>query len=145
MKMNAIVYTSYGFPNGLQLRVVEKLTPKDNEVLISVHAASANPLDWHKMRASPFLVRFSEGFLKPKHPVLGTDIAGRVEAVGSKITQFKVGMRFSATSIRAALPSTCAPPRTSLLTSPPRCRLKKRRLRLLRRSPLYKVCVTTDS
>ncbi|HWM50439.1 MAG TPA: NAD(P)-dependent alcohol dehydrogenase, partial [Thermoplasmata archaeon] len=60
-------------------------------VLVKVHAASANPVDWHTMRGKPFLVRFSEGLRKPKDPRLGTDIAGRVEAVGSNVTQFKLG------------------------------------------------------
>ena len=89
--MKAVVYTKYGSPDVLQLKEVEKPIPEDKEVLIRVHAAAANPLDWHKLRASPFFVRFSEGLLKPKHPVLGADIAGRVEAVGSKVTQYKVG------------------------------------------------------
>lgn len=89
--MKAVVYTSYGPPDGLQLREVEKPTPEDEEILIKVYAAAVNPLDWHKLRASPFFVRFSEGLLKPNRPVLGADIAGRVEAVGSKVTQFKVG------------------------------------------------------
>lgn len=89
--MKAVIYTAYGSPNSLRLREVEKPTPKDGEVLIHVHAAAANPLDWHKLRASPFFVRFSEGLLKPKNTVLGADIAGRVEAVGREVTQFKVG------------------------------------------------------
>lgn len=89
--MKAIVYTTYGSPDGLHLKDIGKPTPKDGEVLIRVHAASANPLDWHKLRASPFFVRFSEGLLKPKNTVLGADIAGRVEAVGRKVTQFEVG------------------------------------------------------
>ena len=89
--MRAVVTTKYGPPDVLQLKEVEKPEPKDNEVLINVYAAAANPLDWRKLRASPFFVRFSEGLLKPRHPVLGADVAGRVEAVGSKVTQFKVG------------------------------------------------------
>ncbi len=89
--MRAVVHTSYGPPDGLRLREVEKPIPEDEEVLVKVYAAAANPLDWHKLRASPFFVRFSEGLLKPKHRVLGADIAGRVEAVGSKVAQFRVG------------------------------------------------------
>src|SRR3990172_9523399 len=91
MLMKAIVYTKYGSPGVLQLKEVEKPTPKDNEVLIKVHAASANPLDWHRMRGEPFLARMGEGFLKPKNPKLGADIAGRVEAVGSNVTEFQPG------------------------------------------------------
>jgi len=89
--MKAIVYTEYGSPDVLQLKEVAKPTPKANEVLIKIHAASANPADWHLMRAEPFLARFANGLLKPKNTRLGADVAGRVEAVGSKVTQFQLG------------------------------------------------------
>lgn len=89
--MKAVVYTEYGSPAVLHLKDREKPTPEADEVLIKVYAAAANPLDWHKLRASPFFVRFSEGLLKPKHTVLGADIAGCVEAVGREVTRFKVG------------------------------------------------------
>ena len=89
--MKAIVYTEYGSPDVLQFKDVEKPTPKDNEVLVKVYAASANPADWHTMRATPFLARLVNGFFKPKNPRLGADVAGRVEAVGSSVTQFQVG------------------------------------------------------
>ncbi len=89
--MKAIVYTKYGSPDVLQLKEVEKPTPKDDEVLIKVHTASANPLDWHHMRGAPFLVRLVDGLQKPKNPMLGADIAGRVEAVGRNVKQFQPG------------------------------------------------------
>src|SRR4051795_10771466 len=89
--MKAIVYTEYGSPDVLQLAEVEKPTPEDNQVLVNVHAASANPADWHLMRAAPFLARLANGLLRPKNTRLGADIAGRVEAVGSNVTQFQVG------------------------------------------------------
>ncbi len=89
--MQAIIYTTYGSPDVLQLNDVEKPTPKDNEVLVKVHAASANPLDWHLMRAEPFLARLENGLLKPKNTKLGADVAGRVEAIGRNVTQFQVG------------------------------------------------------
>jgi NADPH:quinone reductase-like Zn-dependent oxidoreductase len=89
--MRAIVCTRYGSPDVLQLKEVEKPAPTEGRVLVKVHAASANPVEWHTMRGKPFLVRFSEGLRKPKDPRLGTDIAGRVEAVGSNVTQFKLG------------------------------------------------------
>src|SRR5215216_7736854 len=89
--MKAIIYTEYGSPDVLQLNEVEKPTPKDNEVLVKVHAASANPLDWHLMRAAPFLARLENGLLKPKNTKLGADIAGRVEAIGRNVAQFQVG------------------------------------------------------
>jgi NADPH:quinone reductase-like Zn-dependent oxidoreductase len=89
--MKAIVYTVYGSPDVLRLEEVEKPTPKDDEVLVKVYAASANPLDWHIMRGEPFLARLSGGLRKPKHTRLGADVAGRVEAIGKNVTQFKPG------------------------------------------------------
>src|SRR6476659_6569497 len=89
--MQAIVYTMYGSPDVLQLNDVEKPAPKDNEVLVKVHAASANPLDWQLMRAEPFLARLEKGLLKPKNTKLGADVAGRVEAVGRNVTLFHEG------------------------------------------------------
>ena len=89
--MKAIIYTEYGSPDVLQFKEVEKPTPKDNEVLVKVYAASANAADWHLMRAEPFLARLENGLLKPKNTKLGADVAGRVEAVGRNVTQFQAG------------------------------------------------------
>lgn len=89
--MKAIVYTEYGSPDVLQFNDVEKPTPKDNEVLVKIYAASANPADWHTMRASPFIARLVNGFFKPKNHGLGADVAGRVEAIGKNVSQFTVG------------------------------------------------------
>src|SRR5215212_6192411 len=89
--MKAIVYTRYGSPDVLQLKDVEKPMPKDNQVLVKIHAASANPADWHLMRAEPFLARLANGLLKPKNTRLGADVAGRVEAIGGNVTQLQVG------------------------------------------------------
>ena len=89
--MKAIIYTEYGSPDVLQLKDVEKPVPRDNEILVKVHAASANPADWHTMRAEPFLARLANGLLKPKNTRLGADLAGRVEAVGKNVTQFQAG------------------------------------------------------
>ena len=89
--MKAIVYTEYGSPDVLQFKDVEKPAPRDDEVLVKVHAASANPADWHLMRAEPFLARLANGLLKPKNTKLGADVAGQVEAIGSNVTQLQVG------------------------------------------------------
>lgn len=90
--MKAIVCTKYGSPDVLDLEEIEKPTPKDDEVLVKVHAASANARDWRLLRADPFLVRLmGGGLLKPKHNTLGSDIAGRVEAVGGNVKQFQPG------------------------------------------------------
>jgi len=90
--MKAILWTKYGPQDALQLREVEKPTPKENQVLIKVHAASVNAVDWRGMRANPFLVRLiGRGLLRPKDPRFGSDAAGRVEAVGENVTQFRPG------------------------------------------------------
>ena len=90
--MKAMVYTKYGPPDVLQLKEVGKPVPKDNEILIKVRAASANAYDWRHVKADPFAIRLmGAGFLKPKHRILGADVAGQVEAVGAAVTQFKPG------------------------------------------------------
>ncbi len=90
--MKAVVYTKYGSPDVLQVKDVEKPAPKDNEVLIKIHAASVNAYDWHFLTADIFLIRFmGGGLLKPKYTRLGADIAGRVEAVGKNVRQFRPG------------------------------------------------------
>ena len=89
--MKAILFPNYGSPDVLQFIDVEKPTPTDDEVLIKVVAAAANPLDWHRMRAAPFLVRLGDGFFKPRNQKLGADVAGRVEAVGKNVITFKPG------------------------------------------------------
>jgi NADPH:quinone reductase-like Zn-dependent oxidoreductase len=89
--MKAIVYTQYGTADVLQLKEIAKPTPKDDEVLVKVYAVSANAADIHLLRADPFLIRLSSGLLKPKNQILGSDIAGRVEAVGRNIKEFKPG------------------------------------------------------
>lgn len=90
--MKAIVYYKYGSPDVLQLKDVEKPTPRDDEVLIKVHAASVNKYDWHFLTADIFLIRLmGGGVLKPKNTRLGADIAGRVEAVGRNVKQFQPG------------------------------------------------------
>jgi NADPH:quinone reductase-like Zn-dependent oxidoreductase len=88
--MKAIVYERYGPPDVLELKEVDKPAPGENEVLIKVHAASLNAFDWHMLMADPSLVRLmGGGLLKPKNRILGTDMAGRVEAVGENAAQFK--------------------------------------------------------
>ncbi len=89
--MKAIVYTEYGSPDVLQIKEIAKPTPRDNEVLVKVYAVSVNAADLHLLRADPFLIRLSSGLLKPKNQILGSDIAGRVEAVGKNVKQFKQG------------------------------------------------------
>ena len=90
--MKAIVYEKYGSPDVLQLKEVEKPIPKDNEVLVKVHAASINDWDWGLLHGTPFVNRLMAGFPKPKRiKILGSDIAGRVEAVGKNVKRFQGG------------------------------------------------------
>lgn len=90
--MKAIVYEKYGSPDVIQLKDIEKPTPKDDEVLIKIHAASVNAYDWHFLTADIFLIRFmGGGLLKPKNTRLGADMAGRIEAVGKNVKQFQPG------------------------------------------------------
>jgi len=96
--MKAMVYTEYGPPEVLQLKEVEKPTAKEDEVLVNVQAVSVNPFEWHHLRGTPFPLRLSSGLLKPKHKILGLDIAGRVEAAGSHVKQFQPGDEVFGTS-----------------------------------------------
>ena len=89
--MKAMVYEKYGSPDVLQLRNVKKPTPKADEVLVKVKAAAVNPGDWHALRGTPFLQRLETGLLKPRDQILGADVAGVVEAVGSNVEGFLPG------------------------------------------------------
>jgi NADPH:quinone reductase-like Zn-dependent oxidoreductase len=89
--MKAVIFTKYGSPDVLELREVEKPTPRDDEVLIRVHAASLNDWDWEALRGTPFVNRLMFGLLKPRKQILGSDIAGRVEAVGRDVRQLQLG------------------------------------------------------
>ena len=89
--MKAVVYRCYGSPEVLRLEEIAKPQPHENEVLVKVHAASVNPLDWHYMRGTPYIVRLDAGVGKPKDIRLGVDFSGTVEAVGKEVTQFKPG------------------------------------------------------
>ena len=89
--MKAIVFTEYGSPDVLELKEVEKPTPRDNEVLVKVHAASVNDWDWGLLRGTPFVNRLLLGLRKPRIKILGADIAGQVERVGRNVIQFQPG------------------------------------------------------
>jgi hypothetical protein len=89
--MKAIFYHEYGSSDVLELKDIDRPVIKDNEVLVGVHAASVNRLDWHLMRGSPYIARLQAGLRKPKDTVLGADVAGQVEAVGKHVTKFQPG------------------------------------------------------
>src|SRR5438034_426930 len=89
--MKAIVYCNYGVPN-LKFQEIEKPTPADDQLLVRVRAASVNPLDWHFIEGTPYVMRaMGVGLRKPKDTRLGVDFAGTVEAVGKNVTRFKPG------------------------------------------------------
>ncbi len=89
--MKAIVYREYGSAEVLELQDVPRPAIKDDEVLMRVHAASVNPLDWHFMRGMPYVMRAGTGLRRPTAPQLGVDAAGHVEAVGRNVTQLGPG------------------------------------------------------
>jgi NADPH:quinone reductase-like Zn-dependent oxidoreductase len=89
--MQATVYTEYGSPDVLKSEEVTTPTLGDNEVLIQIHAAAVNAGDRHLMRGDPLMIRLTAGLRKPKHQILGADVAGRVAAVGRNVLQFQPG------------------------------------------------------
>lgn len=90
--MKAMVCDKYGPPTVLQLQEVETPAPKDDQLLVKIHAASANALDWHTMRGEPFMSRLmGTGLLAPKSKILGADLAGRVESIGKNVARFQPG------------------------------------------------------
>jgi NADPH:quinone reductase-like Zn-dependent oxidoreductase len=89
--MKAFLYERYGPPETLRMAEVEKPTPGAGEILVKVLGISVNPADWHSMRGKPLFSRLTLGLLRPKHKILGVDIAGEVEALGSGVTRFKPG------------------------------------------------------
>ena len=89
--LKAITYTKYGGPEVLQLSEVLKPSPKEDEVLVKVHAVSINDWDWGLLTGKPKFYRIFSGISKPKMEILGSDVAGTVEAVGKNVNQFKPG------------------------------------------------------
>ncbi|MDJ0592262.1 MAG: alcohol dehydrogenase catalytic domain-containing protein, partial [Pleurocapsa sp. MO_226.B13] len=93
LAMKAIVLTKYGSSGVLQLQEVAKPIPKDNEVLVKVHATSVNDWDWCLMKGTPFYIRLLCGLFKPKVQIPGVDLAGEVVAIGKNVSQLKPGDR----------------------------------------------------
>lgn len=90
-RMKAVIYRCYGPSEVLQVEEIAKPVPEDDQVLVKVHAAAMNPLDWHYMRGTPYFMRLTAGLGTPNDSRMGVDFAGTVEAVGKSVTRFKPG------------------------------------------------------
>jgi NADPH:quinone reductase-like Zn-dependent oxidoreductase len=110
--MQAIVHPRYGPPDALELNDIDKPVINDDAVLVRVHAAAVGKGDWLTVRGLPYVARMRYGLPRPKHAVPGFDVAGRIEAVGSNVTQLQPG---AAVLVGATgpLPSTHRYPRAS--------------------------------
>jgi NADPH:quinone reductase-like Zn-dependent oxidoreductase len=121
--MKAVVVKRYGTPDVLELRDVAKPTPKADEVLVRVHAASVNDWDWEMLRGTSFLIRILNGLFTPKVRIIGCDIAGSVEAVGENVKAFQPGDEvygdLSMCGFGAFAEYACAP-EAALARKPPR-------------------------
>ncbi|HEU5237215.1 MAG TPA: NAD(P)-dependent alcohol dehydrogenase [Pyrinomonadaceae bacterium] len=115
--MKAIVYHDYGSADVLKVEEAEEPTPKDDEVLIKVRAASVNPLDWRLMKGKPYFIRMTSRLLKMKTGRPGVDVAGEVQAVGRNVTQFKTGDAIFG-SCRGAFADYAGAPESDLALKP---------------------------
>jgi NADPH:quinone reductase-like Zn-dependent oxidoreductase len=89
--MRAVVYCDYGPPDVLRIENIAKPVPADDQLLVKIHSAAVNPLEWHYMRGTPYIMRLDSGLRRPEVTRLGVDYSGTVEAVGENVTQFKPG------------------------------------------------------
>ncbi len=117
--MKAIVQNVYGAPETLELVDIERPAMGDGDVLLRVHAASVNPLDWHTVRGQPYLMRMGMGLRKPKKSeVMGVDFAGTVESVGANVTGFKPGDEVFGGRSRAFAEYMCVPEDRAMVLKP---------------------------
>lgn len=107
--MNAVIYRAYGSPDVLHLEEVPKPVPRTGEVLVRVHAAALNALDWHMVRGKPYIARLSMGLRRPKRSIPGVDMAGTVEAIGADVSGLSPGDEVYANKGRACAEYVCGP------------------------------------
>jgi NADPH:quinone reductase-like Zn-dependent oxidoreductase len=111
--MRAVVHDRYGPPEVLRLEDVERPVPGENDVLVRIHATTVNRTDCHIRAAKPFVWRFFAGLLRPKQKILGSELAGEVEAVGADVTEFEVGDHvFGVSNFGAQAEFVCVPERS---------------------------------
>lgn len=91
-RMKAVVHRCYGSAEVLKVEEIGKPTPADDQVLVKVHAAALNPLDWHYMTGTPYIMRLLSGLGAPEDPRMGVDFGGTVEVVGKDVQRFKPGV-----------------------------------------------------
>jgi len=117
--MRAAVYRRYGPPNVVQIEDVEKPVPKDNEVLVRIHATTVCAADWRLRKADPFLIRFMNGLWRPtKIHILGMEFAGKVESVGKAVTRFTEGDEVFGSTRGTHAQYTCLPEDGALAIKP---------------------------
>jgi NADPH:quinone reductase-like Zn-dependent oxidoreductase len=109
--MKAIVYRRYGSPDVLGLGEIPTPNVRPGDILVRVHAASVNALDWHMMRGKPYVARFEMGLRQPKGSIPGVDMAGTVEEVGSEVTDFQPGDEVFGNKGKACAEYVCGPAR----------------------------------
>lgn len=120
--MKAVVYTRYGPPEVVQIAEVERPVPRDNEVLVKIHATTVNRTDCGFRSAEYFIVRFFSGLLRPKNKILGNEFAGKIESIGKNVTAFKCGDKvfgYNDTKFGGHAQYTVIPENGAIATIPP--------------------------
>jgi NADPH:quinone reductase-like Zn-dependent oxidoreductase len=115
--MKAIIHERYGRPSVLKVRDVDKPVPEDDQVLVRVHASSVNPLEWYGV-TGPYFTRLENGVRRPKQAGVGSDVAGRVEAVGRDVEDFRPGEEVFGTAVGGSWAEYAAAPVARLAPKP---------------------------